>query len=225
MMLAEIAAAKDMYEKGLEEMKDFREKYGDLMFSDPTAQQWYNNQFNIGGFVSDLYKQGIDPVRSAEGRALVQQYINSRNYGDLNALRQWDANKKMYEASAAKLGADYDPEFEAWRLGFDPRTHSMVNPDGTLNPFLATSATPYTNLHDMVHPTFAAIKPHLLNEEQVKGRGYAYDPNYDYEGITEDDMRRAMEEYMPGVRNNTSYKYQRYLAEQDLIREGNENPT
>lgn len=225
MILASVNAARDMYEKGLQQMKDFRDKYGDLMFSDPSAQQWYNNEFNIPGFVNSLYEQGIDPVRSSEGRARLNQYINSRNYGGLNNLRQWDANKKLYDESAAKAGENYDPEFEAWRLGYDPRTFRMVNPDGTMNPFLATSVTPYTNLHDLVHPTFSAIKPHLLNADQVKSRGYEYDPRYDYEGVTEDDMRKAMEEYMPGVRNNTSYMYQRYLAKQDLIREGNSDPT
>lgn len=222
MMLAQVAAAKDMYEKGLEEMKDFRKEYGDLMFSNDAYQNWYNQNFDVSGFVSDLYKNGIDPVRSAEGRSLVSQYINSRKYGDLAKIKQWDANMKAYQESKAKLGDKYDPEFEKWRLNGDPNNWGN-------RPFTETSAVPYTSLHDMVHPTFAAIKPHLLTpleaQQKLEKLGGTYDPRNNYIGVTEGDMRRAMEQYLPGVRNSTTYQYQRHLAEQDLIREGNTSPT
>jgi len=33
MMLASVEAAKDMYEKAIEEVDKFKDKYGDLMFS------------------------------------------------------------------------------------------------------------------------------------------------------------------------------------------------
>ena len=224
MMLAQVAAAKDMYEKGLEQMKEFKKDYGDILFSDPSSQEWYNNNFNVGEFLGELYKNGIDPLRSAEGRALVSQYINSRKYGDLNRLRANDANKKLYDASAAKLGTQYDEDYETWRLGYNPRTFRSVNPDGTINAFDAQYASPYTNLYDMTHPTLENIDPHLLTQQQAKDilskNGGEYSPYYDYTGITEDDMRKALTDYMPGLRNSSSYQYQRHLAEQDLIRQG-----
>lgn len=108
MMLAEVAAAKDMYEKGLEQMKDFRKEYGDLMFSDPSAQEYYNREFNVGDFVNNLYANGIDPTRSMEGRALLSRWVNSRPYGNLNILKQADVNRKAYLESIAKAGDAYD---------------------------------------------------------------------------------------------------------------------
>jgi hypothetical protein len=37
-------------------MKDFRKDYGDLMFSNDSYQNWYNNEFDINKFVDGLYK-------------------------------------------------------------------------------------------------------------------------------------------------------------------------
>lgn len=219
MMLAEIAAAKDMYEKGLQEMKDFREKYGDLMFSNDAYQDWYNNEFNIGGFISDLYKQGIDPVRSAEGRSMVQQYINSRDYGNLAQRRAWDANMQAYKHSIATNPKLYDPGFEQWRIGGD------INNWGD-RPFTQSSIVPYENLQEMTLPSFNTISPHLLTTEEARERlGADYNPRNNYTGITRADMEDVMGQWMPGVRNSALFQYHRELAKQDLVREGNPNPS
>lgn len=219
MILASVNAARDMYEKGLQQMKDFRKDYGDLMFSNDSYQNWYNNEFDINKFVDGLYKQGIDPVRSQEGRAMLSQYINSRNYGELAKRRAWDANMQAYKKSIADNIRKYDPEFETWRIGGD------INNWGD-RPFTQSSIVPYENLQEMTLPSFSTIKPHLLTtKEAIKKLGEDYNPRNTYKGITREDMEQVMGEWMPGVRNDVLFQYQRELAKRDLIREGYDNPS
>lgn len=219
MMLASVQAAKDMYEKGLAEMKDFRKEYGDLLFTNDAYQDWYNENFDFGGFVDSLYKSGIDPVRSQEGRTAIRQYIASRKYGDLARRRAWDANMLAYKQSISKNMKQYDPQFETWRIGGD------INNWGD-RPFTESSIVPYENLQEMTLPSFSTIKPHLLtSQEAIERLGEDYNPLNSYTGVTRQDMEDVMGQWMPGVRNNILFQYQRELAKQDLQREGYTNPT
>lgn len=51
--------------------------------------EWY--QKNVTGkaanFINQLYANGIDPLRSAEGRAAVAQLVRSMPVGDIAKLR------------------------------------------------------------------------------------------------------------------------------------------
>jgi hypothetical protein len=67
-----IAAAKDMYEKSEKRIDDFYKNYGD--FKSPFAKDMaeYQNMINRPtAIINELYANGIDPLRSAEGRAAV----------------------------------------------------------------------------------------------------------------------------------------------------------
>nr|DAJ78175.1 MAG TPA: hypothetical protein [Caudoviricetes sp.] len=55
-----------------------------------------------------------------------------------------------------------------------------------------SSAAAYKNLQQYVHPTFEGIKPHLLTKEEVESRGMKYDPSYEYQGVSEKDMRDSL---------------------------------
>jgi hypothetical protein len=89
-MLASINAAKDMYEKGLQETKEFNKLYGD--FTSPIARDvdyWYDNTLKpVRDAINHMYDKGIDPTRSAEGRALIQKLINQAPVAKLNQIRQ-----------------------------------------------------------------------------------------------------------------------------------------
>jgi len=52
MMAIAINAAKDMYEKGQQEMKDFKKEYGDFLTPITADQDWYNQ--NVTGKVRDV---------------------------------------------------------------------------------------------------------------------------------------------------------------------------
>ena len=219
MMLASVEAAKDMYEKAIEEVDKFKDKYGDLMFSNGAYQDWYNNEFNVADKLNEIYSRGGDPLRNQADKLELMSWINSRNYGGLQQRRAWDENMKNYKKSIVNHPDKYDPGFESWRI------HGDISDWGD-RPFTETSIVPYENLYDMTYPTLKNIEPHLLKEEEARRYlGDDYNPYYDYTGITEDDAREALNNYMPGLRNNTTYKYQQYLAEQDLKRIGYDNPT
>lgn len=238
MMLAHVAAAKDMYEKAAKELEDFRKEYGQFYSPIASQQAWYDKNFNVSGKIKEIYDRGGDPLRNAVDRAELYQYINSRPYTQYAEMKKNAENAELYEKAAGELAAKglYDPYFDAWRLyqarhngdmsNFDPsQSPADIIANWGDKPFNLTSPIQYSTLRDMVHPTFDAIEEHLLTPEEVKSRNYDYDERNDYYGIVRADMERAMGEYMPGVRNDPRFQYHRYLAAQDLVREGNENPT
>ena len=104
-MQMSIAAARDMYEKGQQQIKDFYKDYGDFMSPIQKDMDWYNQ--NVTGRVRDtinnLYANGIDPLRSAEGRAAIAQLIYSMPTGDIAKLRQSADDAKQYLKSKAVL--------------------------------------------------------------------------------------------------------------------------
>ena len=50
-MMASISAAKDMYEKGVEQIKDFNKQYGDFFSPIQSDMDWYNK--NVIGAARD----------------------------------------------------------------------------------------------------------------------------------------------------------------------------
>ena len=50
-MMASINAAKDMYEKGVEQIKDFNKQYGDFFSPIQSDMDWYNK--NVIGAARD----------------------------------------------------------------------------------------------------------------------------------------------------------------------------
>ena len=85
-MLASINAAKDMYEKGVQEMKDFNKTYGDFISPiQKDVDYWNNTVLNpVKDAVNKMYAMGIDPTRSAEGRAYIQRLINQVPVAEIN---------------------------------------------------------------------------------------------------------------------------------------------
>ena len=59
---------------------------------------WY--QQNVTGkaseFINSLYDRGIDPLRSAEGRAAVAQLVRTMPIGDIAKIRQSAAAANEY---------------------------------------------------------------------------------------------------------------------------------
>lgn len=203
MMLAEIAAAKDMYEKGLEEIKDFRDKYGDFMSPIEAHQDWYNTEFDISGFVNDLYKRGIDPVRSAEGRALVQQYINSRNYGKLNQMKLSAANAQKFLESAGELASKngYNDEFTRSIL---QAANGDPNYDGTVanwgsKPFTMTAAPQYQDLNEYTGHIFDKMDDSFIESDPETG--------LDWFGVSREQRAEALTDQLGGLLSSPLGKF------------------
>lgn len=222
-MLASINAARDMYEKGLQETKEFNKLYGD--FTSPIARDvdyWYDNTLKpVRDAINYMYDKGIDPTRSAEGRALVQKLINQAPIATLNQIRQSAKIADEYVKNRGTMQANglYDPRFEQFALRdqygrpVDLSTWSTVN-DGTWE---RTAPYKYESLYDYTSPMFKDLKPHELTKAEVESFGIKYDPRYQYQGVSKGDLERVTGERIPGVQNDTLYKYYRDRAA-DVVR-------
>lgn len=222
-MLASINAARDMYEKGLQETKEFNKLYGD--FTSPIARDvdyWYDNTLKpVRDAINYMYDKGIDPTRSAEGRALVQKLINQAPVAKLNQIRQSAKVADEYVKNRGTMQANglYDPGFEQFALRdqygrpVDLSTWSTVN-DGTWE---RTAPYKYESLYDYTSPMFKDLKPHELTKAEVESFGVKYDPRYQYQGISKGDLERVTGQRVPGVQNDTLYKYYRDRAA-DVVR-------
>ena len=222
-MLASINAARDMYEKGLQETKEFNKLYGD--FTSPIARDvdyWYDNTLKpVRDAINYMYDKGIDPTRSAEGRALIQKLINQAPVAKLNQIRQSAKIADEYVKNRGTMQANglYDPGFEQFALRdqygrpVDLSTWSTID-DGTWE---RTAPYKYESLYDYTSPMFKDLKPHELTKAEVESFGVKYDPRYQYQGISKGDLERVTGQRVPGVQNDTLYKYYRDRAA-DVVR-------
>lgn len=222
-MLASINAARDMYEKGLQETKEFNKLYGD--FTSPIARDvdyWYDNTLKpVRDAINYMYDKGIDPTRSAEGRALIQKLINQAPVAKLNQIRQSAKIADEYVKNRGTMQANglYDPGFEQFALRdqygrpVDLSTWSTID-DGTWE---RTAPYKYESLYDYTSPMFKDLKPHELTKAEVQSFGIKYDPRYQYQGISKGDLERVTGQRVPGVQNDTLYKYYRDRAA-DVVR-------
>lgn len=220
MMQMYVQAVRDQYQQGLRDYENFISKYGD--FSSPIAadvQAWDEKIMNPTiGLIESLYQQGIDPTRNAEARAMIMRSMRNIPYGWANQARQRKAAADEYVKNRAALqkAGKWSPELESYILG--GKSLETWNPeiDGE---WTRTSPTEAQTLQEFVHPSFAALKPHLLNKDEVEKRGYVYDPSYDYTGITKSDMERSMRKALPGLVGNELYGFYKEQAKKDLITE------
>lgn len=157
-MAMAINAARDMYEKGQQEMKDFQKTYGDFLTPIMADQDWYNQNVTdkVRDTVNALYAQGIDPLRNAQGRAVISQLINNMPYGDIAKLRESAKNAEQYLKARTELEMKglYNPLTEAYAgLGLDKYS---TKDNGIWN---RMSPVPYQNMSDFSKAYFEGIKP------------------------------------------------------------------
>ena len=159
-----ISTAKDMYEKGQKQLEDFETKYGSFYSPIQKDMDWYNR--NVTGRLQDavnnLYIQGIDPLRSAEGRAAISQLIHSMPLGEIAQLRQSAETAKEYLKS---FGDDTNPELEKF-LGRDLSAWSTLGDDAAgikANGIWGVSkASKYQDLNQYTSHIFDNIKDSFI---------------------------------------------------------------
>ena len=218
-MAMAINAARDMYEKGQQEMKDFQKAYGDFLTPIMADQDWYNQ--NVTGRVRDavnaLYAQGIDPLRNAQGRAVISQLINNMPYGDIAKKRMRAKNAEEYykNMAALRLNDKYNEDFSKW-LGEDPNQWA---PDSVG----VTSPTVFKTLKDATDDWYNNRTPRDLTPEEKKQLGL--DPRYKYTGYFDSDLMNVAKGQTPGWQGTPISNYYRELAKRKLQSAGVENPT
>lgn len=207
-MAMAINAARDMYEKGQQEMKDFQKAYGDFLTPIAADQDWYNQ--NVTGRVRDavnaLYAQGIDPLRNAQGRAMISQLINNMPYGDIAKLRESAKNAEQYLKARTELEMKglYNPLMAKYD-GHDMATYSTRD-SGIWDKM---SPTPFENVATFSNPYFEGMKPNVHKESK---NGI----DYDVEQITDEDLKAIADahynELVSTPQGQMMYKYYQDIA-------------
>ena len=207
-MAMSIAAAKDMYEKGQKRLEDFNAKYGDFMSPIQKDMDWYNQ--NVTGKVRDtinnLYANGIDPLRSAEGRAAISQLIYSMPTGDISKVRQSAEAAKEYIKNRGILEAKglYNPDAEQNYLGFDLNNYSTLGyttPEGEQvagrGVWGRTSPIENQTMDQIIEPIIKNLD-YSYDEARTK---QANDGN-DYYTVSEDRIRATIADAMKDLTVN-----------------------
>lgn len=212
-MQMSIAAARDMYEKGQQQLKDFYKEYGDFMSPIAKDMDWYNQ--NVTGKVRDtinnLYANGIDPLRSAEGRAAISQLIYSMPTGDIAKLRQSAAAAEEYIKNRGILEASgkWDPNFERFANNGQILEDWDTIGDGVWN---RTAPAELKTLKEITEPWYDKRTAHMLDKAGVESFGMQYDPKYNYMGFTDQDLLDIAAGQTPGWNGSIYADYYRDVA-------------
>ena len=81
MMSQYISAAKEQYNQAIQEQKEFSKEFGDLYSPSYSLNKLYYDKTKgrVNDALNYLYKNGIDPLRSAEGRAYARVSAQMRS--------------------------------------------------------------------------------------------------------------------------------------------------
>ena len=217
-MAMAINAAKDMYDKGEQRMKDFYKEYGDFMSPIQKDMDWYNQ--NVTGRVRDvinnMYANAIDPLRSAEGRAAVAQLIYNMPAGDIAKVRQSAEAAKEYIKNRGAMQAKglWNPDYERAILNGG----SLEDWD-TMNGGVWTRTAPseYQDLNQYTSHIFDNLKDSYIGTDKN---------HYDWYGVTENDLYRSLTpDKLGGLLNTDLGRFHYSNAIRDLAAQGNLNPS
>ena len=225
-MLASINAARDMYEKGQQQVKDFQKDYGDFYSPIQKDMDWYNKNVINGSkdVINSLYDKGIDPLRFAEGRAAISRFVNNIPTGDINKLKMGSKIAQEYLRNRAMLEAQnkYNDDFEKYINGGKSIEDWDTLKDGV---WTRQSPSEFTTLKAATENWFNNRTPHALTKDDVASFGMPYDKNYDYTGYTYKDLTNVASKNTPGWIGSPIANYYRHIAKQQLLNEGVKDPT
>lgn len=225
MMAMALNAAKDMYERGEQQIKDFQKAYGDFLTPITADQDYYNK--NVTGKVRDavnsIYARGGDPLRNARDRAEISMLINNMPYGDIAKLRNSAENAKQYLKARAALEASgkYNPDLEERFLGYDINNWDTIK-NGAWN---RLSPTEMKSLKELTETLYNSRTARDLTAEDLKAAGIPYDKRYQYSGYLYSDLLNTAKGFTPGWNDTVYSQYYRDLARRELQAQGINNPT
>lgn len=203
MMQMYVNSAKSEYERAYNEQKEFAKEFGDLYSPSTSLNQAYYDQTRgrVQKAMDYLYQNGIDPIRSQEGRAYIQKVIRETPYQQLANWKSDAENMKLYNKAKAALMAEgkYDKDYDDYMLEqqglsslekFDPYSDQR---------WTAISPAEYKPLDTLTKPYSDQIKPTLLSKDDVTGLGQEYDPNNDYMGISYNQINTAADKAVDAI--------------------------
>lgn len=198
MMSMYIGAIKDEYERGLKEQEEFISKYGDFISPfKKDVETW--DRLTMDPFVQaydTMIANGIDPLRSQEGRALFASIRRHIPRETLSQLRQSAAAGQEYLKNRADLQSKglYDPEFENFLLNGVQFDDYDTTKSGMWS---RTSPTEFKGLRTLTDPWF--------KNRQAK---YKYTKDgYDYYGYDVNDMMTITNDQIQAFLGNDYGKF------------------
>lgn len=150
--------------RGIQDLKEFNKTYGDFITPILADQDWYNQNVTgkIRNFLDNAYKNGVDLLRSPEGRFALAQLENSIDTGSVAKLRSSAKNAEKFLESRRQLEAAglYNPALAKYD-GPDMTTyHTLAQGDQAgMGIWGKMSATPYRNMADFTKSYFDNIQP------------------------------------------------------------------
>lgn len=224
MMSQYISAAREQYNQALQEQKDFAKEFGDLYSPSTSLNKAYYDatKGRVNDAINYLYANGIDPVRSQEGRAYIQKVIRETPYAQIANWKSDAENMKLYNKAAASLMAEgrYDKDYANWMLNqqglkpmdeFDPYGDTRWN---TISP------AKYENIDEFTKPYGDAIKAGLLSKADVEALGYQYDPKNDYMGISNSQINTAADKATQALKATPQGQFELQRIKSQMIAQG-----
>ena len=192
-MMASIGAAKDMYDKGVQEIKDYNNTYNNFYSPIGKDMDWYNKNIiqNAKDQINYLYDNGMDPTRTAEGRAAFARLVNNVPVGEIAKLKQSAEIAKEYLANKTKLQQQglYSPDFEKSVLG----GNNIEDWDTTKNGiWTRQSPSVYQSIDDIVEPW-------VKDEAPIYDAAYTKKQNdgFDYMTVTPQRISEVINDSLP----------------------------
>lgn len=222
-MAMALNVAKDEYNKAEKRLDDLTQLYSDFYSpSDVDMASWQREVVDpIKGKIDELYARGIDPLRSAEGHALLAKVSRNLPYDDINKLKQSSKVLQKNLENAAELQAKglYDPEYVKF-LDRDPKTWDTLN----RGVFQWASPSPAYSMETLISPMYKDRQARPLTQEEVIGEIGVYDPMKNYTGYLQSDIMENAKKNLPAFLNTPDGQYQKYLATQQVAKEQGIDP-
>ena len=172
MMSQYISAAREQYNQAVQDQKEFAKEFGELYGPNANINKQFYEQTRgaVNKGLDYLYQNGIDPLRSAEGRAYIQKIIRERPYAEIANLKAQNESMKTYQryrAEAMRNGT-YDPDFEKFVLG--GKTLESWNPS-TDGIWTREAPSKYSSLKDWTSNLFDNMQLEYDDEATKKAGG------------------------------------------------------
>lgn len=205
-----IAGIKQQYEQALEDEANFMKTYGDFMSDVEGANEEYAKETTdkVNNVINQLYVRGIDPLRSAVGRAVISRTINNVNTSKLNDLRQqakdYEAYQNMRREMVAK-GLTTD-DFEDWNLRqLELDDFTALDPDKKVRRWTRLAPSQLKSISDLTDNIYNK----LVANTPV---GVTPDGKYDVLSVSNKDRVVARMSALNAIKQDPAYEYYKERA-------------
>lgn len=195
-------AVYNAYQDAKQDMKDFTKEYGDFM--SPFAKDMERYGQIVGGIkntINELYKRGIDPLRSPEGRLIISQLTSSVNPAEMQAMR---ANAKVgYAYLDAMQDLRRKGKYSQAQEDFDiamtggPSFSDFATSSGSgkFNMWDRSSPIEATTLTELSRNNYTGRTARILTKEDFlkdpRLKNYTWDPRYEWTGYLDSDLMKV----------------------------------